>query len=64
MTEEFPMVDTRLFRNGMSLLGGAVTVITTDGDAGRFGFTATAVTSVTDEPPTLLVCMKATACCV
>ncbi|MFK4751797.1 MULTISPECIES: flavin reductase [Oceanospirillaceae] len=52
------MVDTRLFRNGMSLLGGAVTVITTDGDAGRFGFTATAVTSVTDEPPTLLVCMN------
>ncbi|MDO6683261.1 flavin reductase [Oceanobacter sp. 5_MG-2023] len=52
------MVDIQLFRNGMSLLGGAVTVITTDGDAGRFGFTATAVSSVTDEPPTLLVCMN------
>ncbi|MBF8999038.1 MULTISPECIES: flavin reductase [Vibrio] len=52
------MIDKDLFRNGMSLLGGAVNVITTDGEAGRFGFTATAVTSVTDEPPTLLVCMN------
>ncbi|WPC73432.1 flavin reductase [Vibrio porteresiae] len=52
------MIDTHLFRDGMALLGGAVNVITTDGEAGRFGFTATAVTSVTDEPPTLLVCMN------
>lgn len=52
------MIDTKLFRDGMSMLGGAVSVITTDGEAGRFGFTATAVTSVTDEPPTLLVCMN------
>lgn len=51
-------VDKDLFRNGMSMLGGAVSVITTDGPAGRFGFTATAVSSVTDEPPTLLVCMN------
>jgi len=52
------MVETKVFRDGMALLGGAVSVITTDGEAGRFGFTATAVTSVTDEPPTLLVCMN------
>ncbi|MDC0609220.1 flavin reductase [Vibrio sp.] len=52
------MIETKIFRDGMALLGGAVSVITTDGDAGRFGFTATAVTSVTDEPPTLLVCMN------
>lgn len=52
------MLDTQLFRNGMAMLGGAVSVITTDGEAGRFGFTATAVTSVTDQPPTLLVCMN------
>jgi len=51
-------VDTKTFRDGMAMLGGAVTVITTDGPAGRFGFTATAVSSVTDEPPTLLVCMN------
>lgn len=42
----------------MALLGGAVSVITTDGPAGRFGFTASAVCSVTDSPPTLLVCMN------
>jgi flavin reductase len=52
------MVDTTGFRNAMALLGGAVSVITTDGGAGRFGFTASAVCSVTDQPPTLLVCMN------
>lgn len=52
------MVDVTGFRNAMSMLGGAVSVITTDGPAGRFGFTASAVCSVTDSPPTLLVCMN------
>ncbi|MDT3722437.1 flavin reductase [Pseudomonas oryzihabitans] len=52
------MVDLSAFRNAMSMLGGAVSVITTDGPAGRFGFTASAVCSVTDSPPTLLVCMN------
>jgi Conserved protein/domain typically associated with flavoprotein oxygenases, DIM6/NTAB family len=52
------MVDVSQFRNAMALLGGAVSVITTDGPAGRFGFTASAVCSVTDSPPTLLVCMN------
>ena len=45
-------------RNAMAQLGSAVTVITTDGPAGKFGFTASAVCSVTDQPPTLLVCMN------
>ncbi|SPL70655.1 flavin reductase [Acinetobacter stercoris] len=52
------MVETTDFRNGMSLLTGAVNVITTAGETGRFGFTASAVCSVTDDPPTLLVCMN------
>lgn len=52
------MVSTTDFRNGMSLLAGAVNVITTDGPAGLAGFTASAVCSVTDQPPTLLVCMN------
>jgi len=42
----------------MAQLGSAVNVITTDGPNGRAGFTATAVCSVTDQPPTLLVCMN------
>jgi flavin reductase len=40
----------------MARLGAAVNVITTDGADGRRGFTASAVCSVTDDPPTLLVC--------
>jgi flavin reductase len=46
------------FRDAMARLGAAVNIITTGGPAGRGGFTASAVCSVTDEPPTLLVCMN------
>jgi flavin reductase len=42
----------------MARLGAAVNVVTTDGPAGRRGFTASAVCSVTDDPPTLLVCVN------
>lgn len=53
-------VSASAFRAAMSRVGGAVHVVTTDGPAGRFGITCTAVTSVTDTPPTLLVCMSRT----
>lgn len=46
------------FRNAMARVAAAVHVVTTDGPAGRAGFTATAVCSVTDSPPTLLVCIN------
>ncbi|MBD8688525.1 MULTISPECIES: flavin reductase [unclassified Rhizobium] len=46
------------FRNGMSRLGAAVNLVTTDGPAGRHGLTVSAVCSVTDTPPTLLVCIN------
>lgn len=52
------MIEVSDFRNAMSKLTGAVNVITTAGDSGRYGFTASAVCSVTDTPPTLLVCMN------
>jgi len=52
------MIDRLDFREAMSRLVGAVTVITTDGPAGLGGFTASAVCSVTDDPPMLLVCMN------
>ena len=45
------------FREAMSRLGAAVHVVTTAGPAGKTGFTATAVCSVSDAPPTLLVCL-------
>jgi flavin reductase len=51
-------VDAAVFRDAMSRLGAAVHVITTAGKAGRSGFTATAVCSVSDAPPTLLVCLN------
>lgn len=49
------------FRDAMARLGGAVSVVTTDGPAGRAGFTASAVCSVSDAPPTLLVCLNRSA---
>ena len=52
------MIEAIDFRNAMSLLTTAVNVITTKGDSGTHGFTASAVCSVTDTPPTLLVCMN------
>ena len=57
----FTQVDQQIFRQGMSNLGAAVNVITTQGDAGMAGFTASAVCSVTDTPPTLLVCLNRSA---
>ena len=52
------MIDVTDFRNGMSMLGGAVSVITTADCQGLYGMTASAVCSVTDNPPTLLVCIN------
>lgn len=54
------MIEATEFRDAMSLLTTAVNVVTTEGAAGMHGFTASAVCSVTDTPPTLLVCMKTT----
>ncbi|MBS0969829.1 pyrimidine utilization flavin reductase protein F [Chimaeribacter arupi] len=54
-------VTQHTFRQAMSCLGAAVNIITTDGPAGRAGFTASAVCSVTDTPPTLLVCLNRSA---
>lgn len=46
------------FRNAMAVCASGVHVITTDGEAGRYGITMTAVSSVTDEPPTVLLCIN------
>jgi flavin reductase len=50
-------IDPAAFREAMSRLGAAVHVIATDGPAGKMGFTATAVCSVSDQPATLLACI-------
>jgi len=51
-------VEPLIFREAMSRLGAAVHVVTTAGAAGKSGFTATAVCSVSDQPATLLVCLN------
>ena len=47
-----------IFRDAMARLGAAVNVITSNGPGGRSGCTASAVCSVTDDPPTLLLCLN------
>ncbi|RYY93418.1 MAG: hypothetical protein EOO24_26860, partial [Comamonadaceae bacterium] len=46
------------FRDAMAQVGAAVHVVTTDGPAGRAGFTASAVCSLSDTPPMVLVCLN------
>lgn len=57
-TSAFGSISPEIYREGMSRLAGAVNIVTTDGPGGRAGFTASAVCSVTDNPPTLLVCVN------
>jgi flavin reductase len=51
-------VSRQEFRDAMARLGSAVNVVTTAGSEGEAAFTASAVCSVTDDPPTLLVCLR------
>ena len=53
-----PPVTRQDYRDAMARVGAAVNIVTTDGPGGRHGFTASAVCSVTDSPPTLLVCLN------
>lgn len=48
------------FREALSRLASAVTIVATDGPAGKAGLTCSAVTSVSDQPATVLVCVKRT----
>ena len=56
--EEVRTCEAALFREAMSRLGAAVHVITTAGPGGKTGATATAVCSVSDAPPMLLMCLN------
>ena len=56
--EPVQTVEVAPFREAMSRLGAAVHVVTTAGPGGKTGATATAVCSVSDAPPTLLVCLN------
>lgn len=51
-------IEAATFRSAMARLASAVTLVTTDGPAGKRGLAATAVASITDSPPNLLVCVN------
>lgn len=51
-------VDKAEFRAAMARFPGAVTIVTAAGGGERRGITATAVCSVTADPPSLLVCLN------
>lgn len=57
-THNAPPIDKHTFREAMARLAAAVNIITSDGPAGLCGSTASAVCSVSDEPPILLVCIN------
>jgi flavin reductase len=51
-------VSLEQFKLGMRLLAGAVNIITSAHNGRRYGMTATAVCSVSADPPTVLVCIN------
>lgn len=52
--------DEYIFREALSRIAACVHIVTTDGPAGLAGITATAVVSVTLEPPMMLFCINKT----
>ncbi|MBZ9654858.1 flavin reductase family protein [Phyllobacterium sp. 2063] len=55
--QELP-VETGLFKDAMRHLAGAVSVITVGRGSDRSGFTATSVSSLAIDPPSLVVCLN------
>ena len=51
-------IPSQSYRDAMSHFAGAVHVVTTEGPAGRRGVTVSAAASVSDDPPTVLVCLN------
>ena len=51
-------VEAQLYRDAMRQHAGAVTIIAVGPPGGRTGLTATAMCSVTDSPPTILICVN------
>lgn len=51
-------ISSQHYRDAMAQFAGAVHIVTTDGVAGKRGVTAIAACSVSDDPPTVLVCLN------
>lgn len=59
MTVTDTIVDREEFLAAMRQVAATVTVVTTDGPAGRAGATVSAFTSLSVDPPSVLVCLRA-----
>ncbi len=57
-TAALPPATGEAFRDAIARLPSGVNIVATAGPAGKAGFTATAVASVSDDPPTVLVCLN------
>ena len=51
-------VSAEEFREALSRVASSVSIVSTDGEQGIAGFTCSAVCSVTDDPPTIMVCVN------
>ena len=54
-------IDGQAFRDGMRQLAAGVSIIAAEHDGIRRGLTATSVCSLSDDPPTLIVCVNRSA---
>ena len=54
----FPSTDRDTFVRAMRRVANSVAVVTTDGTAGRHGATVSAFSSVSADPPMMLVCLR------
>ena len=58
LQEISPPASADEFREAMSRIASSVSIVCTDGSHGMAGFTCSAVCAVTDEPPTIMVCIN------
>jgi 4-nitrophenol 2-monooxygenase / 4-nitrocatechol 4-monooxygenase, reductase component len=56
--EPHPTIDERHFRHIVGHLASGVTIVTTADDEGRFGMTASSVTSLSADPALMLACLN------
>ena len=56
--EMYELEDPATFINAMAGAVTPVSIVTTDGPAGKFGMTVSAVSSVSADPPTVLACIN------
>lgn len=58
MTQQTLSVERDAFLAAMRQVASTVTVVTTDGAAGRAGATVSAFTSLSADPPSVLICLR------